>query len=435
MKIFSSLVLIATILSTSVVVVVEGAGASVGSMDSCPDQANCLQVTVNEIESKCGSPSCEFEVCWQQLTAATSSGDGMACTKYGDVQYVGDMHRFGHTERTADGGCVNVENSNGKGFWDDNCTDPENVYSSGYDYVSFFQGVCQVVSPGHTAHLLVYDGSSCSGSATIAEATGISTDGTGTGSSNSTLTATCLPSTSDPYSPTGQTFFPASSGPGGTCSGEPEGHECVWAITVPSTCTHMESSYECNTEPTVEEEVCPNLLEYYPNAQNGPPPIVPIHDISFTNATNNGTGAAATPATVSFRIRNPFGDDYHDLYTVYHEAAHGDTACHREEKATSCASDAVITAQCSNDDSDDESSLPFTFVTIFAGGYSSSSGAPIMAWEAADDDGCVGNPIFKCCPIPNEETFAAMPENVVAWTYLIHCNCPEEEEDDDGGEE
>lgn len=387
MKLLFSSIVLATLSNTA-----HSAGTSFGSMNSCTEQAGCLQVTVNEVASKCGSPVCEFEVCWQQLTGAS----GPACGKFGDVQYVGDMHRFGDFENTADGGCVNPDNAGGKGYWDETCTDPENVYSSGVAFQSFFSGVCQVVSPGQTAHLLVNDGASCSGAASIPAATG---DG---------LTAQCLPSTQDPTSATGQTFFPASEGPGGTCSGEDEGYECVWAITVPSACEYEEGPFICDTSiDRNDETVCEDdgsVLNYYEHDRNDAPPEVPIHDI-----VQNGDG------TVSFRVLNPFGDDVHDLYTVYHEAADdGNEECNMEEEASSCASDTVLTAECLNNGT-------YTVVTVFAGGYTASAGAPSLVMDAESE----GNEIYKCCPVPEEESFETTPANVAAWTYVIYCECPE----------
>lgn len=374
--------------------VVHGAGTSFGSMNSCTEQAGCLKVTVNEIASKCGSHICEYEVCWQQL----SGSSGPACGKYGDVQYVGDMHRFGDTETTVEGGCLNELNDSGRGYWDTTCTDPENVYSSGAAYQSFFDGICQVVSPGHTAHVLINDGASCSGSGSIPD------------SNARGLTAQCLPSTQDATSATGQTYFPASEGPGGTCSGEDEGYDCVWAITVPQSCAYEEGPFTCDTSTNYnDEDLCDeddgSVLKYYEHDKNDAPPELPIHDITL-----NGDG------TVSFRVLNPFGDDLHDIYTVYHEAAdNGNEECNKEQTANSCPSDTTLTAYCLDDGA-------FAIVTIFAAGFGSDSGATGLVPE-----GGAGSEIYECCPKTFEPADHLLPENVASWTYVIYCECPDDE--------
>ena len=88
---------------------------SYGFMDTCEDQAKCLMVTVNEIQGECESASCEYEVCWRQLTGGVNG-----CMKYGDVEYLGDMHRY-RDKTLHEGGCLNEENENGHGFWDNDC--------------------------------------------------------------------------------------------------------------------------------------------------------------------------------------------------------------------------------------------------------------------------------------------------------------------------
>eukprot|EP00980_Cylindrotheca_fusiformis_P016990 scaffold5166_cov152-Cylindrotheca_fusiformis.AAC.3 len=394
-----------------VIVVVEAAGTSYGSMNSCNEQGSCLQVTVNEFIPKCGSHTCEYEVCWRQLSGGSTTNNGSSCGKYGDVQYIGDMHRSGDAETTVEGGCLNEENDAGRGYWDSTCTDPENVYSNGVAYQSFFHGICQIVAPGHTAHLLINDGASCSGTATIDEATGLDTDGTGTG-----LTATCLPSTEDPYSATGQTYFPGSKGPGGTCSGEPEGYDCVWAITVPSSCAYEEGDYTCYTEINRnDQDVCPNadgssVLKYYEHDKNGPPPQVPIHDITL-----NGNG------TVSFRVVNPFGDDLHDLYTIYQDATTNgnNEECNKEDNADTCSSPKVLTAQCLDDGT-------YAVVTIFAAGFDSDSGAAGLVNDGSDGD---GSDIYDCCPKTFEPADHLRPKYTASWTYVLFCQCPQNDDE------
>lgn len=391
----SSLLSLTTTITT--MTVVHGAGLSYGVMDTCEEQGNCLVVTVNEIAGKCASGSCEYEVCWRQ-----SPGSRPSCQKYGDVVYLGDMHRYGDTGVTVDGGCLNEENENGKGYWDSNCTDPTNVYSSGVDYQSFFTGVCQVVPPGHSVHLLINDGNTCDGggTATIGDLNGLN------------LTAYCAPSTQDSNAtnPGGQTYWPASDGTaGGTCSEQDEGYECVWSITVPSTCKLNE--YVCATADAAnhnDEDLCNegSVLRYYENTQNDEPPIIPIHDITF-NEDN---------ATVTFRVLNPFEDDLHDIYTIYHQPGDYDDnwneKCHKEQAANSCPSDDQITAKCMHDDM-------FTIVTVFASGYTEESGAAVLVADGGDE----GTNIYKCCNTDTEPNNHVREEYIAAWTYMIHCAC------------
>jgi hypothetical protein len=389
--VLSSLLSLATTLT-----VVDGAGSSYGTIDTCEEQAPCLQVTVIEITGKCDSGSCEYEVCWRQKLGSNG------CEKAGDVQYLGDMHRYGDTEETEDGGCLNEENANGKGYWDSNCTDPENVYSSGTNYTSFFEGICQVVAPGHTVHLLINDGSTCAGggTATIEDFT------------KRGITANCSPSTqdSDTSNLGGQTYFPASDGMGGgTCSTEDEGYECVWSITVPDTCENQE--YACLTADVAnhnDEDLCDegSVLRLYENTQNGDPPIIPIHDITLN----------ADDATVTFRVLNPFEDDLHDIYTIYHQPGdyegNWNEKCHKEQAADSCPDDELITAKCMHDDM-------FTIVTIFASGYSEDSGAAVLVANGGEE----GTDIYNCCTTDTEPKNHVREEYIAAWTYMIHCAC------------
>jgi hypothetical protein len=368
-------------------------------MKTCQEQSPCLQVIVNEIDSKCGSHVCEYEVCWQQVF--------VGCGKFGHVEYIGDMHRFGDAEDVADGGCVNEENSNGKGYWDTTCTNPTDGYAA-TGYFPLFTGICQVVSPGGTAHLLINDGGTCTSTVDGAET---EQGATITDATNRNLIANCLPSTQDSTSATGQTFFPASVGEGGTCSGEVEGYDCVWSITVPSECAYEEGTPTCDDSVNAnEEDICvdSSVLNYYEHEKNAAPPIVPIHDI-----THNGDG------TVSFRVTNPFQDERHDLYTVYHEAAEdGNEECNKETTATSCPSDTVLTAFCLNDGA-------YTVVTIFAAGFDAESSAAALV---ADGNG-EGSTIYGCCPTDDEPADHVLPAQVAAWTYVIYCECPEDAED------
>jgi len=380
---------------------------SAGYMDTCFDQESCLRVTVTEIESECESGSCEYEVCWRQI----SGGIG-ECQKWGDVVHLGDMHRYRDTEsdyfNPKTGGCLNEVNAAGKGYWDEDCADPENVYSSGVAYQSFFEDVCQVVSPGHTAHLLIYDGESCS------------VDHYGKGltaqrpDNNLGITAYCSPSTQNEgmSNPGGQTFFPSPDDPnaGGTCSTKPEGEECVWSITVPSDCSREETHCADQTgENQNADTLCADttnkkLLEYYENDNNAAPPKPAIHDIALHD-----------DGTVSFRVMNPFGAEFHDLYAVYPKPgdyANWNQACDKEQAASECTSDVVLTAKCLHEDQ------AFTLVTVFVAGYTDTSAAAALI-----NTNHAGNSIFSCCPTDNEPLNQIQSSHVSAFTYLIHCGC------------
>jgi hypothetical protein len=373
-------------------------------MATCAEQAPCLQVIVNEIASTCGSETCEYEVCWQQLVGFTAAG----CGKYGHVDYIGDMHRFGDHEDIADGGCVNDVNEDGHGFWDDECTDPVNVYSDTDHIFSFFQGMCQVVSPGHTAHIVIGDGASCVGDATIHDATGRD------------LHATCGPSTTDSGAIGGQTYFPVEGQPGGTCSDHVEGYECVWSITVPQTCAYEEATpYECETMYHYDDEsICANdgsILQYFPNDANPAPSAgVIIHDLHFIDTPVDDETEPVR--TVSFRVMSPFNDMV-DIYTVYHSAENGDSICNKDESIKECPPVVVMEAMCFENDS-------WTVVTVFVAGYGPDS-------ETAADVFDAGTEIYQCC----ETTFSPLDhthaEYITGYTYLIHCKCESELEEED----
>lgn len=397
-----SIVLPVLLLSVSVVQV-----QSYGYMDTCEDQSKCLLVTVNEIQAECEVGSCEYEVCWRQLTGGVNG-----CQKYGDVEYLGDMHRY-RDKNLHQGGCLNEENEDGKGYWDDQCQDPNHVYSSGFGFYSFFNKVCQVVPPGHTAHLLIYDGDSCddpsNGSNPGAALTSTIT------SYGVELPIHCAPSTQDSNNdnPGGQTFFPDPDAlnDGGTCSAKPEGEECVWSVTVPSGCSFEETGCQGETgENLNSDSVCDDnnnnfdVLEYYDNPNNGPPPKPAIHDIVL-----NGDG------TVSFRVQSPYPEDFHDVYTVYPKPYNGEEgvwneACAKEQAAKECTNDIVLTAQCLHEDQ------AFTIVTVFVAGYTDDSPSALNVLAEGTD-------IWKCCPTEMEPDNQTQPDHVSAFTYLIHCGC------------
>lgn len=391
----------AALLSLYTNVAVDAAGLSLGDMDSCPEQAGCLQVTVNEIAAKCGSNTCEYIVCWEQKAGPSTT----ECGKYGDVDYIGDMHKFGDDETTVAGGCVNEVNEDGKGFWDTDCAspaDPAFRYSTGEDYTSRFKNICQIVSPGHTAHLLINDGERCFGTASIVDATGRG------------LSATCGESSSDSGNLGGQTFFPGDGETGGTCSDEPEGFDCVWSITVPQECSYEEADpFICESLYNFNDElVCPldagSVLEYYPNTANGPPPDTKggpiIHDISFIDTVDGDD----TTRTVSFRVNSPFGDIV-DVYTVYHSAENGDSICNKDESIKTCPSDVVMEAKCFEDDT-------WTVVTVFVAGYGPDS-------ETAGEVDGDGTEIYECCDTTFSPIDHVHAEYITGYTYLLQCKC------------
>jgi hypothetical protein len=228
------------------------------------------------------------------------------------------------------------------------------------------------------------------------------------------ITAYCAPSTQDltHTNPGGQTYFPSSSGAGGgTCSGEDEGDECVWSITVPSTCAYEEGGPYC-VDNDNHDTVCPEMesvLKYYENTKNDPPPITPIHDITIHN---NGT--------VGFKVKNPFESDLHDIYTVYHSSdGKGDEVCEKEMSAMECPQDKEFTALCMDDGA-------WTFITIFATGLDANSGAAtLVSNHEGGSQG--GSDVYACCPTSGELSGHLSKEYTAAWSYLIHCHCEEEE--------
>jgi hypothetical protein len=393
----SSLVLI-TITTSSVV-----AAISINDpMDTCRGQQNCLMVTINENSSPtiCGS-QCEYQVCWHQVSFWNTRGGGNSkddwCMKFGNVDFIGDMHHDGAYDGN---GCINEQNSDGKGYWDDTCLDPATVWAD--SYVAGFRHVCQNVAAGHTVHLLISDGGSCEGTGELEDAT------------SNGITAYCAPSTQDltHTNPGGQTYFPSSSGAGGgTCSGEDEGDECVWSITVPSTCAYEEGGPYC-VDNDNHDTVCPEMesvLKYYENTKNDPPPITPIHDITIHN---NGT--------VGFKVKNPFESDLHEIYTVYHSSdGKGDEVCEKEMSAMECPQDKEFTALCMDDGA-------WTFITIFATGLDANSGAAtLVSNHEGGSQG--GSDVYACCPTSGELSGHLSKEYTAAWSYLIHCHCEEEE--------
>ncbi|KAL3937425.1 MAG: hypothetical protein SGBAC_007476 [Bacillariaceae sp.] len=403
MKFTNSCQLLFVFLTAAITLMLPTHVHSYGYMDTCGDQSSCLQVTVAEIQSECDSGSCEYEVCWRQ-----KAGGVGGCQKWGDVEYLGDMNRY-RDKTIHEGGCLNDENSEGKGYWDNECQNPSQVYSSGRLYYSFFDKVCQIVPPGHTAHLLIYDGDSCDVESD--RDVGVTAQIT---SMNIQLPVYCAPSTQDAdvTNPGGQTFFPDHDNDplgGGTCSDKREGEECVWSITVPSYCSFEETlCTEGTGENDNSDQLCAgsnfDVLEYYDNDNNGPPPKPAIHDITL-----NGDG------TVSFRAMNPFGEEFHDVYAVYPKPGdfgNWNEACAKEQAASQCTNDVVLTAQCLHADQ------KFTLVTVFVAGYTDQSSAAVNINANSE-----GNSIFPCCPMDNEPINQIQKDHVSAFTYLIHCQC------------
>mmetsp|Transcript_18981 Transcript_18981/g.47019 ORF Transcript_18981/g.47019 Transcript_18981/m.47019 type:complete len:461 (-) Transcript_18981:444-1826(-) len=371
-------------------------------LTTCQMQSQCVKYTIteNETPTKCGSP-CEYRVCWNQATPGEGWNNAhgwwgflSACMRLEHVDFIGDMHTSATSNDPFDQ-CLNDDNTGGKGYWDSTCTDPQQAFGNSYT----FANVCQNVPAGQTVHFLMSDGGSCSGGATKAEMTGYGTH------------ASCAPSTQDlaGSNPGGQTFFPAyGGGPGGTCSGQAEGSECVWSVTVPSTCSYEEGD-PCKGDEAVrnEETICPDddgsALVYYQNDRNGDPPVTPIHDIQ-----HNGDG------TVSFRVMNPFGDDLSNIYTVMPEpGGHGDAICPKQNSATDCITDEVYTAQCIDDEA-------WTFVTVFVVGEDDNSAAAQLVDTV---NGSQGTDVYECCPKTFEPNGRFGAQQTAAFSYLIHCEC------------
>jgi len=371
-------------------------------LSTCGMQSQCLQYSIveNETPTVCGSP-CEYRVCWNQgipFQNFWTWGWEHTCLRTSHVDFIGDMHGDGSVTNHDVGLCLNEDNADGKGYWDEQCTDPELAFAGSSAY---FNNVCQNVPAGHTAHIMISDGGSCAGTAWA-------TDFTGQGTY-----AFCSPSTQDGSQTNrgGQTFFPShanSGNTGGTCSGNAEGSECIWSITVPTTCRYEEGDPCVNPTPNYNDAtLCPqpsSLLKYYENDRNGPPPVTPIHDITL-NANDD---------TVSFRVLNPFGDDLSDIYTVMHEAGgDGDSVCPKQTSATNCLTDEIYTAQCLDDGA-------WALVTIFVSGYDHNS----RAAQLVDESGGQGTDVYKCCPKTTSEPYGRFgPEQTAAFTYLIHCQC------------
>jgi len=217
--------------------------------------------TVNELSTPgpCGT-DCEYQVCWTQLTPFQRA----ACNKSGHVEFIGDEYQEGAIAAD-DGGCLNGGNPQGKGNWDESCTDPEDVFGPGSLWApATFSNVCMNVLAGETVHLLIRDGAACTGSGSIQDQTARG------------ITATCAPS-----SEAGGTYFPGSDG-GGTCSSAPEGNECIWSVTVPSECEHQEGD-ETPTDPTTptQPSAPSEAGEPTPSGSQGDPHFKTWHNEHF----------------------------------------------------------------------------------------------------------------------------------------------------------
>jgi hypothetical protein len=396
------------------------------SATTCEDTTKCVTAAVNEKSSdefNCynqGTP-CEYEVCFshkamtgngwcEQTVILDKNGNPSDYTLNGFDKY-GDMVGAKGGDQSL---CPNEANNAGKGYWDETCADGDELTGA-----KMFKGVCQNIAAGHTAYFLVHEetGMSCS------EGDPVDFSVTPTTCGNSCpddliSAGHCAPSTSNPdLHDFGQTYFPASKPgtTGGTCSDSPEGHECVFAVTVPKYCKYQEPDYggKYPCEGTVnynDDTVCDtreSVLDYYENPHNAAPPVIPIHDI-----TQNNDG------TVTFGVINPYSSadekDIHDIYTIYHDAANGNEQCEKEVSAAYCPHTQRITAKCMDDDQ-------WTVVTVFAVGFDDESGSAKQV-ESGDK---VGAHLYKCCPTSISAN--AKRKYTAAWTYLIHCDCPPDE--------
>jgi len=413
---------------------------------TCIDQSQCLVVQVVEEARKCGSASCEFEVCWETVIGIdyeellweeenNAIWQGCKEERNTGVDYAGDMAKSGSLD-TAQGGCPNERNTHGKGFWDNTCVNPNTFTGTGLGEAGAtanFEKVCQVVSPGHTIHFLMHSfqrmdklwGSenegvlrplSCGGTATIDDSGG-----------KSLGSASCLPSTSDPNSANGQTYFPTGdSSQGGTCvppddtgGVKTEGTECVWSYTAPTACQFEESGDPtCHLDNNVDS-LCPNdgpVAELYANPTrpnpNDPPPQVPLHNFKF----DNDGGQAIT-----FSLYNPYADpnvsiqdsvsEAHDMYVVYDQANEiGNEVCSLESAYGNCATNTAYTAKCRSDG--------YAIVTVFASGKDAESAASKQITDSTGTD------TYKCCSKLPQPNGAYGKQFTAAWTYLLHCNCP-----------
>jgi len=410
---------------------------------------------VTEVQRRCSAGTCEYFVCYSTKVgdrAANAwftayhdgySGDDAAtyavnqCLQHAElgVDYACNTNVPAPDEDT--GGCLNTPNSAGKGVWDEYTTNPEVTDEEGVTTTTEqtrFSDFCQVVAPGHTVQFLMHSHNSldwngddpqpigaCTGTAEVAAS----------GEADKFGSSKCAPSSINGAN--GQTYFPASDGSsGGTCTSEPEGVECVWSYTAPNECRYEENNPTCHiTQASVDTvtSLCPgnSVVEYYDHANNPneAPPRVPLHNI-----VHNGDG------TVSFQIYNPYGNysepidygqgsptefdylygpggssDFADLYVVYDQANEiGNEVCELETAAGKCPSDNTYTAYCRSDG--------VSVVTVFVSGMDATSSA---AQQITNGE---GTEVFECCPTSYDPNFTKA--STVAWTFLVHCNCPED---------
>jgi hypothetical protein len=435
---------------------------TVGYKGGCSDQANCLNFVVEEIQSRCGSASCEFQICYytnvghiaadkmmeHYLANGWNGNDAMEatlqeCMLHPDfgVDYAGNMATDTNHEGTSNtGGCPNAAHSKGKGFWDEECVNPE-VADEDTGIIAMderFSRFCSVARPGETVHFMMHSVNgldwngenaekvTCSGTTDLTDAEG-EVDKWGQ--------AHCAPSSQD--GPNGQTYFPATDGStGGTCSDAPEGEECVWSWTAPTLCRYEENTPICAiSEDSVNTltSTCPDgepIVEYYEHSSNPneAPPRVPLHGL-----VQHGDG------TISFQVYNPYGNytepiDYSDdttvegndwryaddspidLYVVYDQANEiGNEVCDVEYALGKCATDNLYTAKCRTDG--------VAVVTVFASGEDMDSAA---AKQITND---LGTEPFECCPASYRPDGIYTQQTTAAWTFLVHCDCPSEDTD------
>jgi len=428
---------------------------AVGYKGGCSDQANCLGMVVQEIQSRCGSATCEFQICYYTAVghiaadkilehyiangadAASAAASTMQeCMLHPDfgVDYAGNMAT--DTNLDNEGGCLNAAHSKGKGFWDETCVNPEVAdESTGINALGKrFTQFCSVARPGETVHFMMHSINGLDWDGENAETvvcTGTADISAQEGEEDKWGQSHCAPSSQN--GPNGQTYFPATDGSeGGTCSDAAEGTECVWSWTAPTECRYEENTPICAiSEDSVNTltSTCPDgepIVEYYehPNNPNDAPPRVPLHGL-----VHNDDG------TVSFQVYNPYGNytepiDYSDstteegndwryaddspidLYVVYDQANEiGNEVCDVEYALGKCATDNVYTAKCRTDG--------VAVVTVFASGEDKDSAA------AAQITNDLGTTPFECCPASYRPDGIYTQQTTAAWTFLIHCDCPE----------
>jgi hypothetical protein len=150
------------------------AAVQAGPMDTCGEQADCLDFTIEEVTGTTCAGDCDFKVCM-------TVNQGGSCTKTGAIS---------HTCEKPDTGCT----TNGGGF--DGMLELVNI---GDGYTS-----CQIVTAGDTAEFLMKDG------------------GGNCGAKLTSGVTTCQHL---------EEVYPEN----GSCTGN-TGMECIWMVEVPASC-------------------------------------------------------------------------------------------------------------------------------------------------------------------------------------------------------